>query len=166
MIVLTSLFGWFQNLVTLMVPICCLLTWFSFPSCSHLSFWLLVQSVSSLIFFFLLLLLLFSTIPNINKTGSLDTILVTNLVTTFIVLMIIIGLSIGWTVLGSFLFVFAWSGSILLCSEEEGRLVINGSFILCCFDHSFSGCLDCWQLFCVSWYCNSPQNVCCHQQVG
>ena len=126
MLTLKSLLISLQILVTLMVPACCLLTWFTYPSCFPLSSWLLVQGVSSLIFLFLMLLILFSTNPHMLKHGSLDTIMLTNLITAFIVLMIIIGFTVGWTIFGSFLFISAWSGNIQFCNVvKEEQLVIT-----------------------------------------
>ena len=110
-------------MVMMMVATCSLVTWFIYPSCSALSSWMLIQGVSTLASAFLLLIILFPTIAHIQRHGSLDTVLVTNLVISFIVLMVIAGFTMGWTFLGCFLFISAWSGNIMECKVDDGRQV-------------------------------------------
>ena len=115
--------GLIQNMVMMMVATCSLVTWFIYPSCSALSSWLFIQGFSTLASAFLLLIILFPTISHIQRHGSLDTLLLTNLVISFIVLMVIAGFIMGWTFLGSFLFISAWSGNIMECKVDDGRQV-------------------------------------------
>ena len=115
--------GLIQNMVMMIVATCSLVTWFIYPSCSTLSSWLLIQGVSTLASAFLLLTILCPTIAHIQRHGSLDTLLLTNLVISFIVLMVIAGFIMGWTFLGSFLFISAWSGNIKECKVDDGRQV-------------------------------------------
>ena len=118
-----TLFGLLQNLAMVMAMTTSLVTWFIYPDCSALSSWLLIQGVSLTASLFLLLCILFLTMSHVQRYGSLDGMVLTNLATAFLFLLVIIGFTIGWTILGCFLYISAWSGNILACRIDEGRQV-------------------------------------------